>query len=199
MQTVKLETSTRPESGKGHARRLRQAGRIPAVLYGKGIATQSLSVEPKELEHAWAGELGQNVVLHLQIDGKEQAVQAVDYQVHPVTRALLHVDFQAVSESEPVLVQVPLEFVGKPKGLVMGGTLRKVYRKVPVKCLPSQIPARLAHDVSSLEIEDSVSVADLALPEGVSVSLPPNQRLGGVYGSRRRAGGAEDEETPDKK
>lgn len=194
MQTVKLETTPREQSGKGIARRLRASGQIPAVFYGKGIETLALSVQPKALTEAWGGELGRNAILDLEIGGKTVPAQAVDYQVHPVTRALLHVDFRAVVPDQAVTVRVPLEFVGKPKGIVLGGTLRKVFREVPVSCLPSQIPAKIVHDVSGLGLEQTVSVSALTLPEGVVVKLKPSQRLGGVYGSKRKVGGDDEEE-----
>lgn len=195
MQTVKLKADSRDTSGKGAARRMRANGLVPAVFYGRGAETRSLAVSPKALVEALSGELGKNSVLELDVDGTAVKALLADYQLHPVTRAVLHADFKAVVEDRPVQVEVPLEFVGKAKGIVMGGRLRQVFLKVPVTCLPSQIPAKITHDVTELNVEDIVRVSDLALPEGITVRLRPAQTLGGVYGNRKSAADEEEATT----
>lgn len=195
MQTVKLKADSRDTSGKGAARRLRASGLVPAVYYGRGAETRSLSVSPKALVEALSGELGKNSVLELEVDGTPVRALLADYQLHPVTRAVLHADFKAVVEDRPVQVEVPLEFAGKAKGIVMGGRLRQVFPKVPVTCLPGQIPAKITYDVSELNVEDIVRVSDLTLPDGVAVRLRPTQTLGGVYGNRKSAADEEEAAT----
>jgi large subunit ribosomal protein L25 len=171
---------------------------VPAVLYGKGAAATPLALDPKALVTAISGEMGKNVLLELNIDGQASGrAQLADYQVHPVTRELLHIDLLQVDDSVPVTRPVPLKLVGKAKGLIMGGVLRQVFREIPVRCLPAQLPAAISHDVSGLNIEDVVHVKDLTLPEGVTVQLKPEQTVGGVYGSRRQTKEEEDEATAD--
>ncbi len=193
METIKLNVEPRDKHGKGAARQLRSAGKAPAVFYGKDVGTLSVTVSPKELMEAVSGDMGINSLLGVELDGKQHVCLLADYQVHPVSRELLHADFMKVDDTRKVNVQVPLEFVGRAKGIVMGGRLRQVYRKLPVTCLPSNIPAKLTHDVSDLDIEDIVRVRDLQLPEGVEVRYAQAQTLGGVYGSRKKATDEEDE------
>lgn len=191
MQTVKLEVESRETSGKGPARQMRLAGKVPANFYGRGVKNASLAVSPKALRVAVSGEMGVNSLLGLTIDGKEHACLLSEFQIHPVTRDILHVDFRKVEADRKVNVEVPLVFSGKPKGIVLGGKLRQVFGKVPVRCLPSQIPAQIEHDVTPLLLEDIVRVRDLSLPEGVEVRYRETQTLGGVYGNKKKAEEAE--------
>lgn len=193
MQTVKLQAQTRDQSGKGPARQLRRDGQIPGVFYGKGVPTRSLVLSPKELVEAVSGEMGMNVLIDLELDGKSYRSLIADYQYHPVTRHLLHADFRAVDEETPVNVEVPLEVVGRSKGVVVGGKLQVVFRKIPIRCLPRHIPAKLVYDITELDIDQTFTVGDLTLPEGVQVRYPVAQTLGGVYGSRKRAAADEEE------
>lgn len=194
MQAIKLQAQERATSGKGAARQLRAAGQIPAIFYGKGKTTTALTVSPKDLKAAVTGEFGVNTVIELEFGGQSYPTLLVDYQYHPVTRELLHADFYNFDDERPVEVEVPLELVGKAKGIVLGGRLRQVFARLPIRCRAKNIPAKLTHDVSDLGVEDMFRVKDLTLPEGVEVRYPPNQTLGGVYGSRRKAGEEEQEE-----
>ncbi len=185
MQTIKLKAEIRGGKGKGAARQLRAKGQVPAVYYGRGVETKALSVSPKELMEAISGELGKNAVIELELGSESVRTLMTDYQVHPVSRALLHADFLKVEDDREVDVAVPLEFVGKAKGIVMGDKLRQVFREVPVRCLPANIPAKLTYDVTEMQIEDILRAEELPLPDGVTIRLKPAQNLGGVYGSRR--------------
>ncbi|HLV64726.1 MAG TPA: 50S ribosomal protein L25 [Polyangiaceae bacterium] len=178
MQIIKLSATRRTENGKGSARRLRREGRIPAVAYGQHLPTQSLAVSPTELSQVLTSERGRNTVVELDVEGKDRlTVLLREYQHHPVTRALLHADFVQIALDKEVDVEVPLELVGKAQGVVLGGTLRQVFRKLPVRCLPERIPVKLTHDVTALGLDQHVATRDLELPEGVSVRLPPEQTL----------------------
>jgi large subunit ribosomal protein L25 len=186
MEAARVQATVRDKFGKGPSRRLRSTASIPAVLYGKGTETTPLSVSPKQLSDALATEFGPNRIIELEIDGKgtEKALVA-EHQVHPVTRSLLHADFRRIDDATKVSVRVPLRLVGKAKGIVLGGVLSQVFRTLPVRCLPAHIPSSIECDVSDLDIEQSVAVRDLALPEGVEVTLSPTQTIGGVYGKRK--------------
>lgn len=188
MEAIKVQAEERQASGKGNARQLRSVGKIPAVFYGKGKTTTSLAVSPKELKAAVAGEHGVNTILELEFGGKTHRTLLLDYQYHPVTRDLLHADFYAFDEDKKVDVEVPLELVGKAKGIVLGGRLRQVFLKVPVRCRATDIPAKITFDVTDLGVEDMFRVKDVKLPEGVEIRYPANQTLGGVYGNRRKGG-----------
>lgn len=119
-----------------------------------------------------------------------------DYQVHPVTRALLHADFRRIDESDPVDVEVPLVLTGKSIGVTMGGKLNQVHRRLPVRCRPADIPVRLTHDITNVGLDAVVAVKDLELPEGVEVRFPPERTILGVYADKRRRDekGEEEEE-----
>jgi large subunit ribosomal protein L25 len=191
METVKLKADNRDTSGKGAARQMRAKGFVPAVFYGRGVTTRALAISPTDLTDAVSGEMGVNALIDLQMGEESVTTLMADYQVHPVTRALLHVDFVKIDAARRVNVSVPLRLVGKPKGIVMGGRLQQVYRSLQISCLPGQIPAAVEHDVGALEIEEIVRVSDLKLPDGVAVRMRPSVTVAGLYGSRNRA--AEDE------
>jgi large subunit ribosomal protein L25 len=178
MDLRKISVSAREGRGKGEASRLRRSGRIPAVAYGKKLGTQSLALSPDDLKTVLSSEHGRNTVIELDLEGKSKlTVLLREYQHHPVTRAILHADFVQIALDEPVDVQVPLETTGKAAGVVKGGILRQVFRRIPVRCLPQKIPVKIVHDVTALELDGHVPAKALVLPEGVSVRLPPEQTV----------------------
>jgi large subunit ribosomal protein L25 len=187
MTTNTLVASLRPIGGKGPSRRLRAEGKIPAVAYGADIAATSLAVSPKELKRLLSGEHGLNTVVELEVDGKvKMHTLVVDYQIHPVTRAILHADFKKIDLDKPVDVEVTLELVGKSSGVTMGGELHQIFKKLPVRCRPAQIPVKLVYDVTELALDQAAHVKDLRLPEGVEVLLPPDRTIATVYTAKKR-------------
>jgi len=114
-----------------------------------------------------------------------QATSA-EYQYHPVSRQLLHADFIEVTEETVVEVNVPLTLTGKPKGVVMGGKLRQVFRDLPVRCKPSLIPVEIVHDVTELDLDQHVAAKDLSLPAGVTVSLREKQTVALVASDKHK-------------
>ena len=181
MDAIKVSASSREGHGKGAARRLRNEGQIPAVAYGKGLPTESLAVSPDAIKSVLASARGRNTVVHLDVQGKKNITALLsDFQYHPLTRALLHADFVQIQLDQPVDVEVPLELTGKAAGVVAGGTLRQVFRKLPIRCLPEKIPVKITHDVTELGVDGAVPVKALALPEGVSVRLPAEQTVASI-------------------
>jgi large subunit ribosomal protein L25 len=192
MTTNTLVASLRPVGGKGPSRRLRNEGKIPAVAYGIDIAATSLAVSPKELKRLLSGEHGLNTVVELEVDGKvKMHTLVVDYQIHPVTRAILHADFKKIDLDKPVDVEVTLELVGKSVGVTMGGELHQIFKKLPVRCRPAQIPVKLVHDITEISLDQAAHVKELKLPEGVEILLPPERTIATVYTAKKRK---EDEE-----
>jgi large subunit ribosomal protein L25 len=185
-QTIKLNAEPRSETGKCAVRRLRNTGRIPAVAYGRGLATKQISVSPKDVVAVLGTERGRNSVIELDVQGQKSTVLLAQYQYHPLTRALLHADFREIKENELLDVDVPFETTGKPKGVIAGGVLRLVFRKLPVRCLPANVPVKLSHDVTELEIDDTVAVKALALPEGVTIRLPPELTVVAVVTEKKQ-------------
>ena len=183
METVTLKASLRTENGTGSARRLRSTGRIPSVAYGKtnqGEQTDTLAIaiEADALRDILVSDRGRNSIIELEVDGGTKvAVMIKEYEVHPVTRKLLHADFQRIDPSRPIVVEVPFVTTGKSKGEQEGGTLLTAIRSLKVRCLPTNIPNAIEHDVSSLAINDELKVKELVLPENVEVLMAPERKL----------------------
>jgi large subunit ribosomal protein L25 len=166
MAIVVLKSARREGVGKGVARRLREAGNVPAVYYGRGEEPVALSVHGKELEAILHGGAGSNVIVDLKVEGDAAADRKAllrEIQRHPVRGNILHVDLQHISLSEKITVEVPIVLLGTPIGVKDGGgILEHLLREVEVECLPTDIPDKLTVDVSHLNIGDSVHVSDLA-------------------------------------
>jgi large subunit ribosomal protein L25 len=187
MTTNTLVATRRPQGGKGPSRRLRATGKIPAVAYGADLTATALAVSPKELTKLLSGEHGLNTVVELEVEGGPNLhTLVVDYQVHPVTRALLHADFKKIDLDKPVDVEVKFELTGKPAGVTAGGELHQIFRKLPVRCLPKNIPVKLVHDITELGLDQAAHVKDLKLPEGVEVLLAPEHTFATIYTAKKR-------------
>lgn len=187
MELIKVTANRRSENGKGAASRLRREGLIPAVAYGKHLPAQSLAVSPTVLTKVLVSERGVNSVVELDVDGKDKITVLIrDYQYHPLTRQLLHADFRQIKLDETVDVDVPLELVGKAAGVVQGGTLRQVFRKLPVRCLPENIPVKVVYDVTELGLDAHVPSSKVPLPEGVVSRLPPEQTVIAIFTEKVR-------------
>ncbi len=174
MEQIELTAVPRTGRGNGPARRLRQSGQIPAILYGPGSEPRPIAVPARDLEHAFQkGNIRRTIfALHLQngTGGSHLAV-IKELQTHPVTGRFLHVDFYEIDLNRKLRVSIPLLPQGKAKGEELGGMLQIIEREIEVLCLPRQIPERLEVDVTPLGIGETLHVRDLRLPEGVE--LPP--------------------------
>ncbi|MBN9686839.1 MULTISPECIES: 50S ribosomal protein L25/general stress protein Ctc [unclassified Corallococcus] len=173
-----LEAQARDNSGKGVARRLRAAGQVPAVVYGKHLkAPLHISVDPKAIRVAINTPHKLNTLIQLKLAGNEQQVLLKDYQMDPLTRDILHADFIAVSEKEQVKVNIPVVLTGKAVGVADGGLLTQVRRNLEVWALPGAIPLQIEVDVTNLKIAEALHVNDVKLPEGVSVKTHVNYTI----------------------
>lgn len=177
METTKLEAEVRESRGKGPARRLRTQGKIPAVIYGAGIESIALTLDPKELVKSLQGERGRNSLFTVTVAGKSELAMVRDVAVDPVTRAPVHVDFYRVADDQPVDVQVPVFTKGRAAGVVKGAKLAVKFRSLPVRCIPALIPVKIELDVTPLDVGQIITVADLPLAEGVTVTLRPTQAV----------------------
>lgn len=199
MSMIGLQASSRQAEGKGPARRLRQAGQIPAVAYGLGRSPLSLAVSPKELLEVLRSPKGRNSVVELDLGSEKVPTLLCDWQTHPVTRDILHADFLFIDVEQFVDVRVKLELTGKSVGVTMGGKLQQVYRTLPLRCRPLDAPVKLERDITALGVDEVVAVKDMELPEGVTISLPPEQTLVGVYADKRKREAADESEDAEKK
>src|SRR5262245_11276562 len=178
MEIMKLSASRRMESGKGPSNRLRREGQIPAVAYGRDLEAVPVAISPKALLKVLGSDHGQNSVIELAIDGGEKlTVMVRDYAYHPITRELVHADFVQVLLDQPVEVEVPFRCVGKSKGIVTGGILQQVYRKMPIRCLPEKIPSAIEVDITALDIGDSLKASQLPVPAGVELLVSQDQTV----------------------
>src|SRR5580698_10436912 len=178
MEIIKLNAARLTEHGKGPAHRLRRAGQIPAIAYGRDLAALSVAVSPKSLLGVLTSALGQNSVLELDVEGGEKlTVMVRDYSYHPISRELTHADFVQVKLDQPVDVEVPFVCTGKSKGVVGGGILQQIYRRIPVRALPALIPVSIEVDITELDVGDSIKATQIHTPEGVKLRVPEDQTV----------------------
>jgi len=170
MAVIQLKGARRDQIGKGAARKARAAGQIPAVIYGHGETPQPIAVEFKEFELALRGHKGSNAIVNLSVAGGEVTALVRDVQYDPLSRAIIHLDFQHISLTEQIEVEVPVHFVGTPVGVKDGGgILEHLLRTLKVKCLPTAIPAGIDVDVTALDIGQNLHVSDLQPAAGYEV------------------------------
>jgi large subunit ribosomal protein L25 len=170
MATVSLSAKARDTVGKGNARKLRQTGEVPAVIYGHSREPQSLSLNTREVEKLLTQIAGTSTVVELAIDGKTARTLIREVQRHPFKRQVLHVDFQELVAGEKVTLSVPLRFHGTPVGVrENGGILEEVMHQVHLRVDPMSIPDHIDVDVGNLTIGHSIHVSELQLPEGAEV------------------------------
>lgn len=169
-ETRPLNAKVRTGSGKGPARRTRMAGMVPAVVYGPRLEKPlTISVDAKETKAAIKTPKHMNTVLGLNVEGKQLTVLVKDFQLNPVSKELLHVDFIDVRENEQVKVKIPLILVGKAEGVTNGGILSQIRRDLEVWSLPGAIPEKIEADVTALKIASSLHINEVKLPAGVTV------------------------------
>lgn len=167
MERTTLIASPR-ELGRSKISALRNAGQIPAILYGREYKPVTLSVDNKAVLSAMSSKAGFNVLIDLNITGGEKVVARVsDYQANPVTRNFTHIDFQVVDLTRKIEIEVPLHFDGKAPGVKEGGVMDIQRRSLLVRCLPTAIPEFLSVDIGTLNIGDNIHIDDVKLPEGV--------------------------------
>lgn len=190
-----LNVEARVRIGKGGARKVRRDGLVPAVLYGKGIDSLTLRVDPKALQQAIATEAGWNTLITLKgegaFDGK--VVILKDMQIHALRRDVQHVDFQAIDLNKKIAVMVPVHAVGKSAGEKAGGSLQLIRHELEVLCLPTEIPTAIEIDVAALDIGSVIHVEDLTLPEGVEAPHDVNFTILTVLGRKAESAEGEDE------
>ncbi len=179
--TVSAEVRTR--LGKGGARQLRRAGKIPAILYGGAEPPVPIAVEKGRVLEIFR-KYGHTSIFSLALNGRTVPVIIKDWQLDPITGVLLHVDFLRVDLTKPTRVRVPIELVGEAIGVRHGGVLDFATHEVEIECVPTEIPARLQVDVSGLEIGDHIAVKDLSLGDRLRVLDDPERVIVSVLAPR---------------
>jgi large subunit ribosomal protein L25 len=171
-QQAKLTVQARTQVGRNAIKKVRKEGLIPGVIYGAGQEPINLEVNGRQLSTVLSHASSENILLELEIidgDNKRNSLAMIqEVQHHPLQRQILHVDFHAVSATETITAEVPIETVGEPVGVkTNGGLLEHILRALEVECLPADLPERIQVDVTNLDINQSVHVKDLQLPPGV--------------------------------
>ena len=171
MAQVELNVEIREKSGKGVARKLRAAGKLPAVVYGKELGSAAIVVDPKELETAISGDAGMNTLITLkgatELAGKVVILKNAD--VHAIRRNMINADFHAINLTEKASFMVPINIVGTALGQNEGGTLQLVRNELEVLCLPTQVPQTIDIDVTALEIGDTIHIEEVVAPAEVEL------------------------------
>jgi len=188
---IQLVVNEREADGTRVARRLRREGLIPGVIYGVGHVT-SISIDPHVLRAAMSGEQGTHAVFDVVFEGKKRAHHAViqDMQLDAVRQTVQHVDLREVRLNDPIETSVAVQLEGTAPGVKAGGVLDIVTREVRVKGLPGDIPEHLTVVIGALELGDVARIADVAVPDGITVLDDPEEVVCSIIPPR----GAEVEE-----
>ena len=179
MAHVSLTAQPRTEFGNGPARRLRQQGFVPGIVYQPGKPSLALSLSDRELRRAI--QEGRTGVIDLVIgDAPARPVLLKDWQLHPLHLEVVHVDFVEVDLTQTIEAPVQITLAGVPVGVRDGGVLDQPLREVIVSALPDSLPDHIEIDVAELTVGDSVTVADLRAPEGVTIVTDPETVVASV-------------------
>ena len=170
--TIEIDATIRKAQGTGASRRLRNAGRVPGVVYGVGDVNL-IDMDHNDLYYKLRAEAFHASVLTLNLEGKKESVMLRDFVMHPFRQQVQHIDFQRVDANKKMHIKVPLHFLNEdiaPGVKVGGGKISHVLHELDITCLPKDLPAFIEVDLGKLELGHSVHVSDLKLPKGVEVA-----------------------------
>ena len=171
MSEHKISAAPRGDQGKGASRRLRRTGKVPAILYGGHRDPRAIALDHNALVHNLENEAFFSSILTITIGERSQPCILKDVQRHPYRNAVLHVDLQRILEDEEIRVTVPLHFIGEDTapGVKQGGVVSHVLNELEITCLPKNLPEFIEVNVAGMELEVPLTLAEVALPEGVQV------------------------------
>lgn len=171
MAMMELAATSRRDTGKEANRKRRSEGRVPGIIYGKGLQTRSLEFEGRPLEKFLAKARHGTVMVKMTVTDGAGTTEAFavlkDVQYHPLTDRVAHVDFYEVAAGRKFRVEVPLRMKGKAVGTELGGLLEVMARSLEIECTPDNVPEVIEVDVTPLEVGDIFHLSDLKFPEGV--------------------------------
>src|ERR671935_983900 len=176
-ERIRLEVKDRESRGSAEARRLRRQGLVPGVLYGRGKTPHAFCVEQRELRRALSGPAGTHAILDVVLEGQKAEHHAIlkAVQQDPLRGGVTHIDLHEVRLDQPIQAQVSVQLVGEPRGVTEGGVLSQVSRDVRVEGLPMSIPEHLELDVTGMGIGDTMRLADLTPPDGITFLDDPEE------------------------
>lgn len=167
-----FDAESRGAQGTGASRRLRNAGRVPAILYGGHAEAEALSFEHHRLLTVIGDERFYSSIVEVKVDGKAQPAIVKDVQMHPAKNQIVHLDLQRVVENEPIRLHLPIHFkgeAGSPGVKTQGGMVSHMRTDVEVSCLPKDLPEFLELDLSEMNLNETKFLADVPVPEGVTI------------------------------
>ncbi|MFA5356509.1 MAG: 50S ribosomal protein L25 [Candidatus Omnitrophota bacterium] len=181
MEEIILEIQPREETGKSKVKELREKGFIPAIIYAEGKKSQNIKVSHKELWHQIHQHRLEGVVITLKIAGDKQKGKSClikEIQYDPVKGDIIHVDFNEISLTKAIKVNIPVVAKGEPVGVKQeGGSLEHILWEIEVECLPTDIPKDIEIDISQLKIGDAIHIKDISFPAGVKVLNAPDSMV----------------------
>jgi large subunit ribosomal protein L25 len=170
--TYQVGADSRHDQGKGASRRLRRAGKVPAVLYGGQGGPRNITLDHQQLLTLIDNEKFYSSIISVSVDAQPQPAIVRDVQMHPARNAVVHVDLQRVVESEKLRIHLPIHFKGEavaPGVKTQGGVVSHLKQDVEVSCLPADLPEFLELDLSGMNLNETLSLGDIQLPAGVSI------------------------------
>ena len=171
----KLDLKERTVKGKSKARSLRRDGMVPGVYYFRGEENVDLQIDKKKLYHAMNS--GQHV-FEVEMSGAKQYVTIKGIQYHPVTDEVLHIDLMQVNMTEKMKFTIPISLEGEAEGVKEGGVLSQILTTIDVNCLPTSVPDNILVDISNMELNSNMTVADIVnIPEGVEILSDPESTI----------------------
>lgn len=194
-ESTKIEVQPREKTGKNANRKARAASKIPAVVYGGGKESVSIEIDRKTFLESMRGRGEEkNPLFLLKLGDKERHAMIREIQTDPLSRQVIHIDFQRVLMDQKVRVTVPIELVGTAYGVkTEGGMLDFVTREVHVECLPGDIPKHIEHDVTDLRMGQHLEAKDLKLPQGLTLLDEPERVIASLGHSRTEEAAATEE------
>ncbi len=181
-----ISAQVRSHKGKEFCKKTRLKGVIPAVIYGKDTDNKTLEVNLKDLEKLLRSKMGLNTFFELQVEGDKKYTAIIrEYQGDVLTRKFTHVDFWSVDKDQEVLVSVAVKLIGKAPGLKQGGIMDQVSYNLKLLCKAGSIPEVIEVDVGGLDVEQSIHVADIKLPEGVKTQRGYNPTIVAMISEKR--------------
>lgn len=185
MDELLLTANLGRETGTRASRRLRGEGRVPAVVYGLGEDPVAISVEWPELRKALTTDAGLNALIQLDIDGTRQLSIVKEIQRHPTRRNVTHVDFIRIDANAMVTVDVPVVLLGEARNVTqVSGMVDQAMFFLTINSKPNAIPTEVTVDISELEVGESIKVGDVALPDGVTTDVDPEDAVASALVTR---------------
>src|SRR3954451_4197148 len=181
LETNVLEAQPREAGTKNDARRVRREGKIPAIVYGAGKDSLSISVDPRQVTRILHSETGHNTIFDLTLAGERTKAMIVDWQYEPIKGNLLHIDLKRIALDKVLRVNVPVFLVGEAAGVKQeGGIMEQMLREVEIECLPGDIPSHIDADISDLTFGKVLRVSDLPHSEKLKFLSDENQPVAHV-------------------